>query len=97
MKKIPAYFNHGEEGFEMICYGHGKDLLLRYFPDRLQILGFDTGEVPKGEGMDNWNVFVEEISELKEALINDVRERTGYKGTITLLQDDARVFKELHI
>ena len=91
IEKIPAYFEDGKEGFERIMYG--QDLLVRYFPDRLQILGFDTGEAPKGKGMDNWNVFVQKVPEvLKKGVLDDIRGRTGYKGRITFLQDDSRAF-----
>jgi len=97
MKKIPAYFDEGKEEFERIEY-IDKDLLLRYFEDRLQILGFYTGEKPESKGLSNWNMFVEEVPEdLKEAFLNDVRGRTRYEGTITFLQDDSRAFKELQI
>jgi hypothetical protein len=96
MKKFPAYFEDGKEGFERVRYG--KDLLLRYFKDRLQILGFDTEQVPKTKSLSNWNVIVEEVPEnLKEGFENDIRGRTGYKGPITFLQDDSRVFEELQI
>jgi|GEM_PF-1969701 len=95
-KKIPAYFDDGEKGFERI--GYGKDLLIRYFPDRLEILGFGTGEVPEGKNSENYNVLVFEIpEELKEVFLIDVKGRTGYKGKITFLQDDPGSLKEIQI
>lgn len=92
-RKIPVYFKEGEEGFVRMVWD-SKYLLLRYFPDSLQIQGLDAGEIPedlkKDKSLDNWNRWVKKIPKgSKERLLTDVRDWTEYGGSITFLQDDA--------
>ncbi|MEE9323857.1 MAG: hypothetical protein V3U72_04930 [Candidatus Aenigmarchaeota archaeon] len=98
-EKIPVYFDGRKNEFKGMVLGN-KYLLLRYFPDSLQIQGLSAGRIPanvkKIKGLDNYNRWVKEIpDDSKDSVVSAVKDWIEYEGPVTLLQDDielSRVF-----
>jgi hypothetical protein len=96
-KKFLAYLPPKEEGGGEVTYHGGGTLLYRLFENKIQILGWDRGGRGIGhERRKHFNKIVMEVDEdMKEGEIDAVRGQTGYKGTITFLQDDTRTLIEV--